>query len=224
MPWIFFTLLLVNVLYFGWGMMQSSTLPRVKVPVSETTPDDKRLVLLSERADLGGRPVDAAATEPVVVASTAPACYSVGPYTSDDQPARFVTRMEAKHLVTRLDHDQIDGFDYWVFLPPQPDESTAEDKLQELHHHGISGTLVTEQPFANAISLGHFSDEGQANSLRDKMLAANVQAELRKLPQSIPESWVYVAPGTAKVDIGKVIDSAIAATPAVHKQPAPCET
>jgi hypothetical protein len=44
----------------------------------------------------------------------------------------------------------------------------------------IIGTLVTEQPFANAISLGHFSDEGQATSLRNKTLHVNSQAAKRK--------------------------------------------
>jgi len=228
MPWIFLTLLLVNLGYFAWGMMQDSSVPRVKVAVSETVPADKRLVLLSERADLGGKPTQpagAAATDAVInlATPTAPVCYTVGPFNGDDQPGRFVDRMTARHLTTRVDEEQNNSFDYWVFISPQVDRERAEERLQELRRQGIDATIVDDDPFTNAISLGHFSQEDQADSFRNKMLAANVQAELRKIPRSGIERWVFVSAGSDKVDAGKVIDSAIASNPAVSKQPAPCE-
>lgn len=226
MPWIFLTLLLLNLGYFAWGMMQDSTVPRVKVAVSETVPADKRLVLLSERTDLGGKPIPSAASTDAVInlaAQTVPLCYTVGPFSGDNQPGRFVDRMEARHLNTRVDEEQNNSFDYWVFISPQVDRERAEDRLQELRRQGIDATIVDDDPFTNAISLGHFSQEDQADSFRNKMLASNVQAELRKIPRSGIERWVFVSGGGDKVDAGKIIDAAIAGNPSISKQPAPCE-
>jgi hypothetical protein len=226
MPWIFLTLLLANLAYFGWGMMQDSSAPRIKVAVSDTIPTDKRLVLLSERRDLGGAPnaSGTAASSAVVAQVNVPLCYTVGPFAGDNQPGRFVDRVEAKHLTTRVDEEQNNSFDYWVFISPQVDRARAEERLQALHKQGIESSLVEEDPFANAISLGHFTSEDQASAFRNKMIAASVQAELRKIPKSGTERWVFVTGGNTKADVGKIIDGALGGISSVSKQPAPCET
>jgi len=229
MPWIFLTLLLANLAYFGWGMMQGSSAPRVSVAVSEDLPADKRLILLSERADLGGRPVEPADTSSPDAGATqasaaGPLCFTVGPFADNNPPGRFVDRMTARHLITRVDEEQDNSFDYWVFIAPQVDRAHADERQQELRRQGIEATIVDEDPFSNAISLGHFPHEDAADSFRNKMLAANVQAELRKIPQPGVEHWVFVTSGSTKADVSRIIDAAIVGIPAVSKQPASCET
>jgi hypothetical protein len=228
MPWIFLTLILANLAYFGWGVMQDSSTPRVKVAASQVIPPEKRLALLSERPDLAQATLAPAApgqdsggdeAQPV---ATGPLCFSVGPFANDGSPGRFVGRLQGKHFTTRVDVLKKDSTDFWVFVPALINREKAEEKLRELKRKGIDSFIVNDDPFTNAISLGHFSQQELAQSFKEKMVAEDVVAEMRRLPHTAEERWVYVSPGTSKADVKAMIDAALAGTTA-RKQPTPCE-
>lgn len=226
MPWIFLCLILANAAYFGWQFVQSGT-PRAHVASTEVIPNDKRLVLLSERPDLIARAsVQTVAapegSEPAAPVEAGPQCYTVGPFASAGSSEHMAERL-GRQFKTRVDVLKKDNVDYWVFVPAQVNREKAEAKLHELKQKGVDSFIVNEEPFANAISLGHFSKRDLAEGFRDKMQAASVQAELREVPRKGEERWLYVAPGSSKADIKAVIDGSIAKEQGLRRQPTPCE-
>jgi hypothetical protein len=228
MPWIFQTLLLANVAYFVWGIFQDTSIPHVRVAPSQVIPADKRLALLSERPDLLAQAV---ANPPVssdagpAVVPSGPACYSVGPFANDGSPNRFALKMQARHFTTRIDVLEKDSMDYWVFVPALVNRDQAEEKLRDLKRNGVADAFIVDQnPFTNAISLGHFSQSDLAQAYKDKMVAQNVPAEMRELPRTGQERWVYVAPGVSKIDVKDAIDAALSGgNTSANRQPTPCE-
>lgn len=225
MPWIFLCLILANAAFFGWQISRDPS-PKIEV-AAQPIPEGKRLQLLSERPELVKAAQVAAAEKEkaeeeaaAMPVASGPQCFSVGPFAAS--PATFVGKMQARQFVTRVDVLKKDNADYWVFVPALLNRGKAEEKLKELKRQGIESFIVNEEPFANAISLGHFSKKELAEGFRAKMVTAGVAAEMRNMPQKGEERWVYVAPGNSHADIKSSIDGAIGGSGA-HREPTPCQ-
>lgn len=222
MPWIFMILLVANLGYFVWGMMQGTAEPQVQIHVADTFPADKRLKLAPEKPQ---KEAENSADSTGQQDAQAQVCYSVGPFTTADLAGRFSSKMHEKQITTVVEESQNAAFDYWVFVPPQVDREHAEQMRAALGRQGLAATIVDEDPYTNAISLGHFSKPEQANGFLNKMLSSNVQAELRKTPQTGIVRWVYVAalPGSHG-DIASIVDNSLTHYPNISRQPVACRT
>lgn len=228
MPWIFLCLILLNGAYFAWQLTKASE-PRQPVAVAAVEAGGARLALLSERSDL----LAAAQTQPVVEdeqaeeplpTPTGPHCFSIGPFTSAGSAGQFAGRMQGQQLQARVDVLKADKVDYWVFLPAFNSREKAEARLRELKQKGVDSFIVNEAPYANAISLGHFSRRESADELRGRLQVAGISAEYRELTKPGEERWVYVAPGSGAAEVKTVVDASLGKFEGVRRQPAPCET
>lgn len=226
MPWIFLTLMLANIVYFGWKFMEGNQ-PQARPAEQVVVLEGERIQLLSERKE----PVVAMPAEeevvadvesaPVIVAA-APQCFFVGPL-GEQQVEPLATRMRGKGFAVRVDQRKAKVKDYWVFLPAFTSRAKAEERLRELRDRGVESFIVTEGRFINAISLGHFSKRELAESFRDKMQAAGVMVEFRELDQDAVERWLYLAPSLAKADLRAAVDQELARNRELRRENAACE-
>lgn len=228
MPWIFLTLMLANIVYFGWNFISTGQTP-VRTLSAPVVQQGERIVLLHERkvvAEVVASPEGGAITEEspaVAVPEAVPVvqCFTVGPFlTSSDA---FVARMKGKGFSVRVEPRKAEGKDYWIYVPPFTNRGRAEEKLSELKAKGVESFIVSEGRFVNAISLGHFSKKELAQSFRDKMTAAGIVVEYREMATEGTVDWVYVAPAASKSDLRSTIDAELSRNDSLRRQVAACE-
>lgn len=235
MPWIFLTLMLANVVYFGWNFMQVGQAPS-RPAMSMMPQEGARVLLLSERPASPVANVTNEATAvtgavqesltPVsesVAITGAPQCYTVGPFTSSSVLMRFTERMKERRFSIRVDERKVAARDYWVYMPAFTTRSRADEKLAELRSKGIESFVVSDGPYTNAISLGHFSRKELAQSFRDKMAAAGLSVEYREVVESQASKWVYLSPARSKASLRAIIDEELLRDKALRREAAACE-
>lgn len=228
MPWIFLTLMLANIVYFGWSFISTGHTP-VRTLSAPVVQQGERIVLLHERkavAELPALPEGEVVSDEVsavVTPQAAPVaqCFTVGPFTTSSD--KFVARMKGKGFSVRVEHRKAEGKDYWVYVPPFTNRGRAEEKLSELRAKGVESFIVGEGRFVNAISLGHFSKKELAQSFRDKMTAAGIVVEYREMASEGNVDWVYVAPAASKSDLRSSIDAELSRNDSLRRQVAACE-
>lgn len=228
MPWIFLTLMLANIVYFGWSFISTGHTP-VRALSAPVVQQGERIVLLHERKAVTQVPaspgeeavVDESPAVAVPEAAPVVQCFTVGPFlTSSDG---FVARMRGKGFSVRVEQRKAEGKDYWIYVPPFTNRGRAEEKLSELKAKGVESFIVSEGRFINAISLGHFSRKELAQSFRDKMTAAGIVVEYREMASEGSVDWVYVAPAASKSDLRSAIDAELARNDNLKRQVAACE-
>lgn len=230
MPWIFLTLMLANIAYFGWNFIGASQVPARPVSMAIAQEGD-RIQLLQERKEVPASateepaPAEAVVPEPVVEEKvvTVAQCFTVGAFQASAMAEQFAGRMRSKGLVTRIELRKAEGRDYWVYVPPFTSRAKAEERLRELKLRRVESFIVGEGAYVNAISLGHFSKKELAQDFLRKMTDAGIVAEYREMANKGTVSWVYVAPATAAADARKAIDAELAKKGELRKEVASCE-
>lgn len=228
MPWIFMCLMAINAVFFGWKFMEVSvpqSQVREKTPLQIGAP----VQLLSESKLSKAAVVAAVEEQPVAPAGLVPdgpvvrQCFNVGPFPAESEVRSFVGSMRGAHFVARADKRRVDVKDFWVFIPAFTNRDKAEEKLRDIKSRGISGFVVKEGVFVNAISLNHFSQKELAQAFLAKMQESGVTVEYRELASVGTEHWVYVSPGTSRDDLRSRIDAYLSAKTGLKRQITACE-
>ena len=185
MRWVFFCLLILNVVYLVWGLVVKVAPDDASPVAAASAPAGKRLVLLSE----------AGVTD--VFQSVAPGgkqslCSAVGPWSDRVKAEQALQELSRKGYsgLTRavlVDKDRL----HWVFLPSYPDRDEAMRVLRELQRRGVDSFIVADGEDANAVSLGYFSSPDSARGLMVKMKTAGYPAQIRDTVRQETEYWVY---------------------------------
>lgn len=183
MRWVFFCLLVLNVVYLVWSLVVSAVTPGAPVlrdsPVAAPT-----LQLLSE-AGTGVDP-SGAAEAPLEM------CVALGAWESLGDADGVLKKLAANGYAGRIrtvtaTRDRL----YWVYLPPVDERDEALRVLRELQAKGVDSFVVSEGEDANAVSLGYFSSDESARGLAVKMNAAGYPAQTRETDRKVSEYWLY---------------------------------
>ena len=227
MPWIFLCLILANIAYFGWELMEG-TQPQAKADANIAAADQvgEKILLLSEKPELLPKsvPVNAPSQESSLK-TDAPdqlECFKVGPFASDAKLQEMLGLMRGMQFLGRTSERKVDVKDYWVFVPVYASRDRAERKLRDLKSRGIEGFVVKDGTI-NVISLNHFSREDQAQAFRQKLRAIGVNTEYRETKQYSVEYWAYLAPDHAGTDLRAAIDAQLTKEEGLRRESVPCE-
>lgn len=189
MRWVFYGLLILNVVYLGWkllGQVAPPGAPSAQVAVQAR----QTLQLLSES--------EMAVTHAV---PSTPLCMVVGPWASLRDGEEWRGRLRdlvgdggVRPVSVRKDRLS------WVYLPPSGQRDSAMQMLRELQSRGVDSFIVAEGEDATAISLGYFSSAESARGLQVKMRNAGYPAEVRETSREVTEYWLfYPSQGDAKL-------------------------
>lgn len=228
MPWIFMCLMAINAIFFGWKFMEVSV-PQSQVREKTPLQIGARVQLLSESKLPRVAIVAAVEDQPVAPAALVqdgPAtrqCFNVGPFPAESEVRSFVGGMKGKRFVARADKRRVDIKDFWVFIPAFTNRDKAEERLRDIKSRGISGFVVKEGVFVNAISLNHFSQRELAQAFLVKMQEAGVTVEYRELASVGAEHWVYVSPGQSRDDLRSGVDAYLAGKTGLKREITACE-
>lgn len=189
---VFALLVLANVGLVLWatGFQSGSDVPEGPRPALH--PDKMRLVGES------GVQLSARNAGPAAADTPAIGCYRIGPFAEPAQadkasavlkeiPLAYERRTEAQTVVTG----------YRVYLPPLPTREAAEKKRRELSRLGFKDSSVMQDAgMENALSLGLFTVEANAQSHVQALAAKKIDTQLQTLSQARTLHWLYL--GTAE--------------------------
>lgn len=191
MRWVFYSLLVVNLVYLGWqlasGAFWGAGSPAVIAGADAgESPDAPALRLLSEAP----QPARAPRPEPVGPGL----CTVIGPWSARGGAERARVQLEASGLgaairAVTVQQDHLN----WVYLPPYNSRERALEVLSELQSRGVDSFIVKAGEDANAISLGYFTSEESAKGLRLKMYNAGYPAFVRETSRPVTEYWLYMS-------------------------------
>lgn len=131
---------------------------------------------------------------PAAAVKTETGCYRIGPFSESTQadkasavlkeiPLAYERRAEAQTVVTG----------YRVYLPPLPTREAAEKKRRELSRLGFKDSSVMQDAgMENALSLGLFTVEVNAQNHVQALAAKKIDAQLQILSQARTLHWFYL--------------------------------
>ena len=186
---IFALLVLANVGLVLWATGFRPGSDVLDGPRPALHPDKMRLVdesgaqLLARNA----RPTTAGKTE-------TGGCYRIGPFADAVQadkanavlkeiPLAYERRAEEQTVVTG----------YRVYLPPLATREAAEKKRRELSRLGFKdSSVMQEEGMENALSLGLFTVEANAQKHLQALAAKKIDARMQTLSQTRTLHWLYL--------------------------------
>lgn len=194
LKWIFAALVLANIGLWMWASWYQ------EMPVEETraarppvAPEKMRLL-----KDPGIKLVPRKASPPAnaeLTTGAAPACFRVGPFPDADLVARAESRLNELQLTySRRSEETRTVTGYQVYLPPLSTQKAAERKRQQLTRLGFKDhALIQEEGMHNAISLGLFTVESNAESRVRELAEKKVQARIQPFQQTRVRFWLDIA-------------------------------
>ena len=194
LKWVFAALVLANLGLWMWASWYKETpMEETRAARAPVAPEKMRLfnesgVKLTPRK--APPPTNAGLTT-----GTAPACFHIGPFPDANVVARAETRLNELQLTyARRSEDTRTVTGYLVYLPPLPSQKAAERKRQELTRLGIKDhALMQEEGMQNAISLGLFAVEANAESRVRELASKKLQARIQPFQQARTRFWLDVA-------------------------------
>ena len=186
MRWVFFCLLILNVVYLVWGLV-THTMPTGTAALNAAPEEEgvHQLVLLSEAGVTQGYTVPENGNKESL-------CATLGPWSKRGQAAAELSALAAKgYQGTVQAVDVVKDHLHWVYLPAYPDRDAALKTLRELQARGVDSFIVADGDDANAISLGYFSSADSARGLMVKMKSAGYPAQIRESDRTETEYWIY---------------------------------
>lgn len=190
MRWIFYTLVVVNVL-MAVGMLVTGSRdvePPATAPVESSAEQSVPRIRLLEEVNyvVETREVPAASVQ-----QTPLSCVMAGPF--DDEVA--AEQMTARLLVHGIDAEvkrveRSIGESLWVYLDPVDDHGALSGLSVRLRARGVDNFVISEGPLNGRMALGVFSRYDLASQYREEMLRRGLQAELIAIPRTQSEYWV----------------------------------
>lgn len=211
------TLLLANLLFFGWqyllrenkpGALQDSyqnvpslELASREVPEAAITEQEPPAEEAGEIADLllaesDAAPGEAVTPEPETVPVEPPSpgvCANLGPFNDEDAARAAIEKFALSAFNPVVDERQVSRPVYWVYIPPFRDRESANLALSMLTSRGVKDAyIVGSGEDRNAIALGLYSQESTAQRRLENMQETGMAARIGVLDRSASVFFINV--------------------------------
>jgi len=200
---IFYTLVGVNLLIFGWGTLFAGVFDHeaqsgVSAPNVTKRIGDKGGSGLPGGAREAGLAIGGASSVGVDNAGSLASqglCEIVGPFSELGEADAFMQRLQA--IDVRSSRHELElsvGSNYWVYLSPRSSRKDAQRELKKLQSLGVDSYVVPKGDYLNAISLGMFSRKNLADAVVNRLKDEKYSPELKIIDRTQMETWVMVSP------------------------------
>jgi hypothetical protein len=178
-------LVLLNVCFLFWAQYIDVDDPNASAGANLATVTTQRLQLATER------------NQSTIIARknlALQSCISIGPFAqiTDENTVEQKLREAGYAVTTRTERgDVFAGF--WVSLPAFSTRLEAETALAKLHTNGIDDAyLLTEETPPNVISLGLFSEQGNAERRRDEVIKLGFTPTIQSRNRTGELGWIDI--------------------------------
>ncbi len=191
--WLFALLILVNVGLWLWmtGFRQGDS-AAVEGPRPAIQPEKLRLL-----TEPGVRVQERAPEAPASPAlANAAGCYRLGPFADDAATGKAISVLKQIPLAyERQQEEESVVTGYRVYLPPLPTREATEKKRRQLTRLGFKDhSVIQEEGLQNAISLGQFTVEANAQKHLRALTAKKIEAKVQTLTQTRTRHWLALGP------------------------------
>ncbi len=192
--WLFALLILANVGLWLWmtGFRQGDG-AAVEGPRPAIQPEKLRL-LTEPGVRVQERAPDAPATP--ALANAAAGCYRLGPFADEAATEKAINLLKQIPLAyERKQEEEPVVTGYRVYLPPLASREAAEKKRRQLTRLGFKDhSVLQEEGLQNAISLGTFAVEANAQKHQRALAAKKIEAKIQTLTQVRSRHWLALGP------------------------------
>lgn len=234
MKWLFALLVLANIGLFMWASWYRESDAVVAGERAPVHPEKMRLLTEpgAQPRPRAAKPVETK-NESAGVAATGAGCYRIGPFGEPTQVEKAAARLKELQLAyERRTEEQRITTGYRVYLPPFASRELAEKKRRELARLGFHDhSVIQEEGWQNAVSLGMFSVEANAQKRLQSLAARGIEARMQVLESQRTQHWLRLSPGEYPAETLAALRSAEwgasgaalqdAACPAESKAPQP---
>jgi len=194
LKWVFAALILANLGLWMWANWYKPQ-PVLEYRTARAPLGAEKMRLLTESGVKLKTRKNTKSANSELTTFTGPVCLRIGPFSNADLVDKahekltgwqigFTTRATESNKITI----------YRVFLPPFATSQAAEQKRQELSRLGFRDhAVIQEEGWQNAISLGLFSVEANAESRLRELVAKGVEAKLQQHDQIRLQHWLDIA-------------------------------
>lgn len=193
--WLFALFILANVGLWLWmtGFRQDNTVT-VEGPRPAIQPEKIRL-LSEPGVQVQPRAPDAPVS-PELANVAAGGCYRLGPFAGDVEVEQAIAILKQIPLAyERQREEQTIVTGYRVYLPPLASRAAAEKKRHQLTRLGFKDhSVIQEGDLENAISLGLFTVEANAQKHLQALAAKKIEAQMQTLTETHTRQWLALGP------------------------------
>jgi len=196
LKWLFAAFVLANLGLWMWASWyKEAPVEEHRAARAPVAPEKMRL-LTTPDVKLTPRKTPPPANAELV-ANAVQVCFHIGSFADKARVTQAEAKLNELHLGSARRTEEtkvITG--YRVYLPPLASREAAERKRQELTRLGFKDHAVfQEEGWHNAISLGLFSVEANAESRVRELMAKGVEASMQPLTQNRTRTWLdLIAP------------------------------
>lgn len=192
--WLLALLVLANV---GLWLWMTGFRPNAAERVEDLRPavQPEKIRLLTEPGiRLQERAPEAPA--PAELTNTAGACYRLGPFADDAAIEKAIDKLTQVPLAyERAQEQQPVVTGYRVYLPPLASREAAEKQRRQLARLGFKDhSVIQDEGLENAISLGLFAVEANAQKRLQALAAKKITAQMQTLTQTRTRHWLALVP------------------------------
>lgn len=193
LKWVFGALVLANLGLWMWASWYREPAVEENRTVRPPIAADKMRLLDEPGVKL--RPRKAPPPAHAELSANAPqVCFHIGPFLDADLAARAETELNRLQLIfSRRTEENKTISGYLVYLPPLASKAAAERKRRQLTRLGFKDhAVMQEEGLRNAISLGRYSVEANADSRVKKLAAKGVRAKVQTLYGTQARYWLDI--------------------------------
>lgn len=222
MRYVAICLLMANLAYFAWTLLQPDETGLVNPGARQDNLLNTGITLLSEYQP-GTAGIDAQA-QPLL-------CSRVSGLESVDAANSLMNSARQRGLQAQMElTGQSLPAQYRVYLPPASSRGIAAITLDGLGERlaaenlAIETYLITRGPLENAVALGVFSELENAQRVRNQVRDLGYEPEIEEIPRSAGELLVWLKPTTSeRVEESEWLDLS-AERPALSRSENLCQT
>ncbi|GGY35931.1 hypothetical protein GCM10011297_06200 [Bacterioplanes sanyensis] len=220
MRWIFFLLVLGNLMLLAYFWQQQPAASAPAVHELKVQRADQRLRLVSEaRAVLSPRTQAALPVKP-----KPRLCQVAGPFSEQqllqDAQAR-ATALGIRSRVKRIEAQTDTQREYWVHVPPRSSRAEARKILRQLQAQRIDSYIIGQGDLADGVSLGLFRNQSSAENLQARVKEMGIAVAIRVVSDSEQELWLELEGNDLAPDLLQRISAGM---DAVRWQPLACSS
>lgn len=211
MRWIFYSLLIINMAFFGWHQLRiDDAVPASKASQAEAGVLSIRLLSeVGEDAEVGL--TDRPETRK---------CDIYGPFFSSEEGLGFLNAVKGAGLQAWQEQEKIKLKPYfWLYIEPFSSEAKAQEVVNRLRGDQLNAEIIFEGRLKNGISIGNVDSAEDVERLRQRLSVFNLEVREQQKSRDYQQFWVVLDPSSEGQLPGEVQDRLIQDYPEIfHRQ------
>lgn len=217
MRWIFYALLVANLVFFGWYVVGEQGVESASIADTVNVEDGiARLRLLTE----AGEGADVELEERPGMER----CDVYGPFFSDSDSKSFLSLVKKAGFSGRAERENVKLKPYyWAYVSPQSSSRKAHSLVNRLRGEQVNAEFISEGRLRKGVSLGNFESEELIDMLQRRLAKLDILVKFERKSRDYQQFWVLLNPKSESQMAAELRDKLITKYPDIFHQEKVCK-